>query len=264
MTTGPAQDADVTRVSVRPSPWRQLGGLLVATVAGVVGLPFMVHDRIGSGTRCEGIGFGCTPEREIDTLLVTAVYAGSILLLAVVVCVVALSGRRTTTLLAGGVVVVALLTALTFGSQLPRYHTSTQPLATAVTEAELVLSSGHAPATGTPLATVLDGVRQAPPQRCLDAYERATGGWQVTWSYQGNPYRGVPEAEARTASALREWVDALRSQQESPVLSDDRAGGVTGLYLPTRRPDAGSLYLDARYYMGQVTLKLDTGCHRRD
>jgi len=32
---------------------------------------------VGSGERCEGIGFGCAPERDLDTLLVVAVYAAA-------------------------------------------------------------------------------------------------------------------------------------------------------------------------------------------
>jgi hypothetical protein len=41
---------------------------------GAVLLGSLAYPVVGSGERCQGIGFGCTPERELYTLLVIAVY----------------------------------------------------------------------------------------------------------------------------------------------------------------------------------------------
>jgi hypothetical protein len=46
-----------------------------SVVVGAVMLGVFVHPFVGSGQRCEGIGFGCTPERDLDALLVVAVCA---------------------------------------------------------------------------------------------------------------------------------------------------------------------------------------------
>jgi hypothetical protein len=46
-------------------------------IAGAVVLGLLVHPHVGSGRSCEGIGFGCTPERDLDTALVVAVYGGT-------------------------------------------------------------------------------------------------------------------------------------------------------------------------------------------
>jgi hypothetical protein len=39
-----------------------------SAVLGAILLGLLVHTVVGSGRTCEGIGFGCTPERELDTL----------------------------------------------------------------------------------------------------------------------------------------------------------------------------------------------------
>ena len=44
---------------------------------GVVLLALLVHPFVGSGRSCDGLGFGCTPERATDTLLVVAVYSAT-------------------------------------------------------------------------------------------------------------------------------------------------------------------------------------------
>src|SRR5215218_8378700 len=52
---------------------RWLTAVAVA-LAGAVLAGTLAHPFVGSGTSCEGIGFGCTPERDFDTFLIVAVY----------------------------------------------------------------------------------------------------------------------------------------------------------------------------------------------
>jgi hypothetical protein len=52
---------------------------VTCAIAGAVLLGGVVHPLVGSGLRCEGLGFGCTPERDMDTLLIVAVYSATAL-----------------------------------------------------------------------------------------------------------------------------------------------------------------------------------------
>jgi len=52
--------------------WWLIGA--AGALAGAVVLGVLVHPHVGSGRACEGIGFGCTPERDTDTALIVGVY----------------------------------------------------------------------------------------------------------------------------------------------------------------------------------------------
>jgi hypothetical protein len=82
-----ASEALKRRVRAADAPpvwtWRwSLAGASALTGAVVLGP--LVHPYVGSGGACEGIGFGCTPERDTDTLLIVGVYTVPALLTVLV------------------------------------------------------------------------------------------------------------------------------------------------------------------------------------
>jgi hypothetical protein len=109
-------------------------GWLIAGAAAVVGGIFLgplVHPFAGSGRACEGIGFGCTPERDMDTLLVVAVYGLAATVTLVLAWWRSRRGRGWRTAFVTGIAITMLATALAVWSQLPRYATSAAPPAPA-------------------------------------------------------------------------------------------------------------------------------------
>jgi hypothetical protein len=115
-----------------------------AVLAGAVLLGMSVHPVVGSGRSCEGVGFGCTPERETDTMLVVAVYVAASLGTLLVASWRVRHGGLWRTVLPAGVVIVILATAAAVWSQLPRHPISAGSLGAARDRWERVLADGRA------------------------------------------------------------------------------------------------------------------------
>ena len=98
-----------------------------SVLAGAVLLGVLVHPFVGSGRACEGIGFGCTPERDTDTLLIVAVFTVSALLTVIVAWRQSHRGRSWRTALVAGIAITMLATGAAVWSQLPRYPSSPAP-----------------------------------------------------------------------------------------------------------------------------------------
>jgi hypothetical protein len=101
---------------------------VACALGGAVALGLVVHPHVGSGRACEGIGFGCTPERDPDTLLIVVVYTVAALLTVVVAWWRFHRGRSWRTALVAGVAITLLVTAAAVWSQLPRYPSAPGPL----------------------------------------------------------------------------------------------------------------------------------------
>jgi len=145
-------------------------------LAGAVLLGLLVHPFVGSGRTCDGIGFGCTPERDTDTLLIVVVYTVAALVTLVVAWRRSRRGRRWRTALVAGIAITMLATGAAAWSQLPRYPTSPGPLSAAGERWERVLADGRAVASpGTPLGDTLRDLERRRPLICRDAYGRSTG-----------------------------------------------------------------------------------------
>jgi hypothetical protein len=241
------------------------GGLwFIATMsvlAGAVALGVVVHPFVGSGQRCEGIGFGCTPERDLDTLFVVAVYATASLGTLLVLRRRARRGRPWSRALAAGIAITVLATAAAVWSQLPRYQFSPGPLNAARDRWELVLADGRAAApAGTQLGDVLRSLPPRGPRTCRDAYGRSTGARAFQWSHRGasGAYTGS------TAAALQRWADRLRRRGEVVTLTDPGGDPTSDRRLRVGRFGTaanGVLYVRASFYMGELEITATTGCH---
>lgn len=178
-------------------------------LVGAVPLGLLVHRLVGSGLRCEGIGFGCTPERAADTALVVVVYLAAALGTLLLAWLRARRGGTPRPVLGAGLAVTLLATAAALWSQLPRHPVSPGPLGAARERWERVLADGRAVAPpGTPLGDALRGLKRRGPLACRDAYGRATGAHQLRWSNRRvDAYSGSPDAAgALTAAALGRWA----------------------------------------------------------
>ena len=240
-----------------------------STLAGAVLLGVVVHPFVGSGLTCEGIGFGCTPERDMDTLLVVAVYAIGAAVTAVVVWRRSRRGRAWRTALAAGVAITMIATAAATWSQLPRHPSSPGPLSAALERWERVLADGRAVASpGTPLGDALRGLERAGPLTCRDAYGRATGAREFRWSNRGttDAYAGSSDMSgALTAAALGRWADRLRRRGVGVSISDPGGDPASDRRLRTGRFGAaadGVLSVRASFYASQLEIAATTGCHR--
>jgi hypothetical protein len=244
-----------------------IGG--TAALAGAVLLGLLVHPFVGSGRTCEGIGFGCTPERATDTFLVVAVYAIAALLTVVVTWRRSRRGRHWRTTLAAGIAITMLATGATAWSQLPRYPSSPGPLSEAGERWEQVLADGRAVASpGTPLGDALRDLRRRGPLVCRDAYGRSTETSQFRWSTRGtrNAYAGSSDSSgALTAAAIGRWADRLRGRGLAVNVSDPSGDPASDRRLQVRGfgAAAGSvLSVRASFYISELEITAATGCHR--
>jgi hypothetical protein len=232
-------------------------------------LGVFVHPFVGSGQSCEGIGFGCTPERDLDTLLVVAVYATTSLGTVLATLRRARRGRPWSRVLAAGLAITVLATVATVWSQLPRHQFSPGPLSAAHDRWELVLADGRAAAPGgTPLGDVLRTLRRRGPVTCRDAYGRSTGARALHWSTRGasDAYTGSSDRSgALTAAALQRWADRLRRRGEDVTLTDPGGDPTSDRRLQVGRYGTaanGVLYVRASFYMAKLEITATTGCHR--
>ena len=152
----------------------------------------LVHPFVGSGLTCEGIGFGCTPERFTDSVLIAAVFGVAAYATLVVAGWRERRGRTWRRQLAAGMALTLVLTAATAWSQLPRHPTSPGPLSAAREHMDRVLADGIAVAPrGTPLGDALRELAPQGPLPCRDAYGRDTGARAFRWSGAGADSRAL-------------------------------------------------------------------------
>jgi hypothetical protein len=242
---------------------------VAGALAGAVALGLVVHPYVGSGRACEGIGFGCTPERDTDTLLIVAVHTVAALLTVVVAWWRFHRGRGWRTALAAGVAITLLATGAAVWSQLPRYPSAPGPLSGAGDRWERVLADGRAVASpGTPLGDALRGLKRRGPLVCRDAYGRSTGTRAFRWSNRGatNAYAGSSDSSgALTAAALGRWADRLRGRGLSVDVSDPTGKPASDRRLQVRgagTPAGGALAVRASFYISELEITMATGCHR--
>jgi hypothetical protein len=238
-------------------------------LAGAAILAVLVHPHVGSGLRCEGIGFGCTPERDADTLLVVAVFAAAALATLLIAWRRDRRRRPWRRVLAAGFAITLLATAAAFASQLPRHPISPGPLDAARERWDRVLADGRAAAPrGTPLGDALRGLEPLGPLTCRDAYGRATGAREVRWSNRGavDAYAGSTDGSgAVTAAALGRWADRLRRRGVEAVVIDPSGDPASDrrLRIGAYGPAAGGfLYVRASFYIAELEITASTGCHR--
>ena len=232
-------------------------------------LGLAVHPYVGSGRACEGIGFGCTPERDTDTLLIVLVYTGAALLSVGVAWRRSNRGRSWRMALAIGVAITMLTTAAVVWSQLPRYPSAPGSLGAAGNHWERVLADGRAVASpGTPLGDALRGLKRRGPVVCRDAYGRLTGTREFRWSNRGatNAYAGSSDSSgALTAAALGRWADRLRGRGIGVDVSDPSGDPTSDRRLQVRGAGAaggGALAVRASFYISELEITMATGCHR--
>jgi hypothetical protein len=235
-----------------------------AAVAGAVALGMLVHPFVGSGLTCEGIGFGCTPERLTDSALVAIVFGGAALASLVVARWRARRGRRWRRVLAAGTAVTVVATAAVVWSQLPRHATSPGPLSEARDRWERVLADGIAVAPpGTSLGDALRDLEIRGPLPCRDAYGRDAGARAWLWwnrtAYEGSSSGGP------TAAAVGRWAQRLRARGVDARISDPGGDPSSDRRLEVGRPGpagGGRLYVRASFYAAELEIVARTGCHR--
>jgi hypothetical protein len=240
-----------------------------SVLAGAVLLGLLVHPFVGSGRTCEGIGFGCTPERDTDTLLIVVVYTVAALVTLAVAWRRSLRGRRWRTAFGAGIAITMLATGAAVWSQLPRYPSSPGPLSAAGERWERVLADGRAVASrGTPLGDALRGLKRRGPLICRDAYGRSTGTREFRWSNRGtsNAYAGSSDSSgALTAAAIGRWADRLRGRGVGVSVSDPSGDPASDRRLQVRGFGAaagGVLSVRASFYISELEITVATGCHR--
>jgi hypothetical protein len=243
--------------------------LSAAALAGAVVLSLAVQPHVGSGRSCEGIGFGCTPERQTDAALVAAVYSLATLASLVVAGWRDRRGRPWRRTLAAGMAITTLATGAAIWTQLPRHPASPGSLSEARERWERVLADGMAAAPpGTPLGDALRGLEQEGPLGCRDAYGRHTGARTVRWSNRGgmNAYAGSSDSSgALTAAALGRWAERLRARGVDATVTDPSGDPAEERRLATGRSGpagGGALYVRASFYTAELEITAGTGCHR--
>jgi hypothetical protein len=250
------------------SGWRWLAAA-AGVLAGAVLLHQLVYPIVGSGLACEGIGFGCTPERQTDTLLIEAVYLVAAGATFVTVWRRTRRGRPWRAVLAGGVALTLLATAAATWSQLPRYRSAPGPLGAARERWERVLADGRAVASpGTPLGDSLRSLERGAARMCRDAYGRSTGAREFRWSNRGhtNAYGGSSDSTgAATAAAVDRWAERLRRPGLNVTVSDPDGDPSSDRRL--RASDSGAapggrLSVRAAFYASELEIEVTTGCHR--
>jgi len=237
--------------------------------AGAVLLGALVHPVVGSGERCEGIGFGCTPERDLDTLLVVAVYAAGAAATLGIAGWRGRRGRRFSSALGVGSAITLTATALAVWSQLPRYTLSPGSLGDARARLELVLADGRAvAAVGTPLGDLLRGLAIDGPRTCRDAYDRPTGAAMYRWSSPEGPgpYLGSGDRSgAITAAAIDAWAKRLRARGVAATVTAPGSDPSSDKRLQVGRygtAGGGVVYVRASFYISELEVTATTGCHR--
>jgi hypothetical protein len=247
-------------------------GWLVAVasaVSGAIVVGLLVHPVVGSGHRCEGIGFGCTPERDLDTLLIVGVYILAVAWTLLIASWCSRRGRSWRKALVAGIVITVVMTAATAWSQLPRYRVSPGSLSVSSARWERVFADGQAVAPpGTPLGDALRGLERRGPFTCRDEYGRSIGARELRWSNRnpGDAYVGKSDQSGEaTAAALGTWAERLRARGMA-VTVDDPSGDPTsdrrlqaGGFGPT---GGGVLTVRASRYISQLEITASTGCHR--
>jgi hypothetical protein len=240
-----------------------------SVLAAAVLLGSLVHPLVGSGLQCEGIGFGCTPERAADTLLIVAVYAALAFATLFLTRRLARRGRPWRTALAAGVAITGLATAAAVWSQLPRHPASPGPLSAAGERWERVLADGRTVAArGTPLGDALRGLARRGPLMCRDAYGRSTGARAFHWSNRGrsDAYAASSDSSGTvTAAALGRWADRLRRRGVEVLLTDPSGEPASDRRLRVGRfgvAAGGVLYVRASFYISELEITATTGCHR--
>jgi hypothetical protein len=244
-----------------------IAGAFTLAGAGVLGVA--VHPVVGSGLTCEGIGFGCTPERDVDTALVMGVYTLGSIATLVVAWRRFRRGRRWRTTLAAGIAITAVATAWAVWSQLPRHPASPGPLGPARERWEGMIAAGKAVAPpGTPLGDALRDLERHGPLGCRDAYGRSTGASEFRWSNQGSTdaYTGSSDSSgAVTAAALGRWAERLRARGVGASLSDPGGDPASDRRLQVGRfgpAGGGVLSVRASFYVSTLEITASTGCHR--
>ena len=235
---------------------RWLTAVAVA-LAGAVLAGTLAHPFVGSGTSCEGIGFGCTPERDFDTFLIVAVYVVGAAATLSIAFRLQRSGRRWRAALGAGLALTLLATGVAAWSQLPRHRVSPGPLDSSLERWERVLADGRSAApAGTPLGEAIRGLERRGPLACRDAYGRSTGARSYRWA-SGR----VRDFGGSTAPTLDRWGVRLRRRGERARLSggaSDRRLQVGGYGLSA----GGVLYVRVSAYISELELTTTTGCHR--
>jgi hypothetical protein len=246
--------------------WRGWLTAGAGVLAGAVGLGLLVHPHVGSGSTCEGIGFGCTPERDTDTALIVVVYGATALAALSIAWWCFRRGRRWRAALVAGAAVTVVATAVATWSQLPRYSTSPGPLSAARAHWERVLADGRAVApTGTPLGDALRALRRTGPVTCRDAYGRSAGSRRFVWaSRRASGSYGVSPG-APTAAALGRWAERLRARGVAVTVDDPGGDPGSDRRLRIRgsaADDGGVLAVRASAYIAVLEITASTGCHR--
>jgi MFS family permease len=247
-------------------------GWLVAVasaVSGAILLGLLVHPVVGSGRTCEGIGFGCTPERDLDTLLIVAVYVVAVVGTLLVAWWCSRRGRGWRKALMAGIVITVVMTAATAWSQLPRYRVAPGSLSASSDGWERVFADGEAVAPpGTPLGDALRRLDRRGPLTCRDAYGRSTGAHELRWANRdpGDAYLGKSDRSgAATAAALGAWAERLRARGIAVNL-DDPSGDPSSdrrLQAGGSGPTGGGvLTVRASWYISELEITATTGCHR--
>lgn len=238
---------------------RSLWIAVACAFAGGVLLAVSVHPFVGSGNTCEGIGFGCTPERDTDTLLVVTAYAVGALLTLLIARLLARRGSSTRRALIAGLVVTTLVTGATAWSQLPRHPGAPGPLGPAVDRWEQAFAEGRSAApAGTRLGDALRGLRRRGPLECRDSYERSTGAHELRWSARATN-------DPATAQLVTDWAERLDRRAEFAVLLDPNGNSSSdrGMRVQGSGPAAGgSLTVNGSTYLAQPEIEATTGCHR--
>jgi len=243
--------------------WWLIGA--AGALAGAVVLGLLVHPHVGSGRACEGIGFGCTPERDTDTALIVGVYGVAAFSTLVVTWLRSRRGRPWRATLAGGVAITVMATAVAVWSQLPDYQASPGPLNAARARWERVLADGRAVAsTGTPLGDALREIRRRGPVTCRDAYGRSTGSHRFEWEHRGPAAGYGLSSGAATAAALGRWAERLRVRGV-PVSIEDPGGDPAAdrrLHIHGSGVADGVLSVRASAYIPEFEITASTGCHQ--
>jgi hypothetical protein len=244
-------------------------GWLIAgacVLAGAVVLGLLVHPHVGSGTSCEGIGFGCTPERDLDTALIVVVYGTTALVALSIAWWRFHRGRPWRIVLAAGAAVTVVATAVAIWFQLPRYSGSPGPLSGARAQWERVLADGRAVApTGTPLGNALRAIRRSGPLPCLDGYGHPTGSHRLEWSRPGTSGSYGLSSGTQTAAELDRWAQRLRARGVVVMVEDPGGDPASDRRLRiggSAADDAGVLAVRASAYIAELEITASTGCHR--
>ena len=249
----------------------RFGWLVAAASAasGAILLGLLVHPLVGSGRTCEGIGFGCTPERDLDTLLIVAVYVVAVVATLLAAWWCSHRGRAWRKALVAGIVITILMTAATAWSQLPRYAVSPGSLSASSEEWARVFADGEAVAPpGTQLGDALRGLDRRGPFTCRDQYGRSIGARELRWSNRdpGDAYIGKSDQSGEaTAAALGAWAERLEARGMAVTVDDPSGDPTSDRRLQARGfgpMGGGVLTVRASRYISQLEITASTGCHR--